>query len=90
MRKSAIIAVAALALAACGSETSGKFTTAEGESAEYTIDKESGETSMTVEGPEGVATMRSGADVPVSLPGGFILFPGSKVVSKTVVNQPDG
>jgi hypothetical protein len=34
--------------------------------------------------------LRSGTDVPVSLPQGFSLFPGSKVVTNTVVNQPDG
>jgi len=81
---------AALALAACGSETSGEFTTESGENAEYTIDKDSGETSMTIKGEDGTATMRSGADVPVSLPKGFSLYPGSKVVTNTVVNQPDG
>jgi uncharacterized lipoprotein len=81
---------AALALAACGSETSGEFTTADGETAEYTVDKDSGETSMTVEGPDGTATLRSGAEVPVSLPQGFSLFPGSKVVTNTVVKQADG
>jgi hypothetical protein len=56
----------------------------------YRIDKDSGETSMTIEGKDGTATMRSGADVPVSLPAGFSLYPGSKVVTNTVVNQPDG
>lgn len=92
MRKTAIIlaGAAALALAACGSETSGEFTTEDGQNAEYTIDKDTGETSMTVEGPDGTATMRSGAGVPVSLPDGFTLFPGSKVVTNTVVNQPGG
>jgi hypothetical protein len=92
MRKTAIIlaGAAALALAACGLETSGEFTTEDGQNAEYTIDKDTGETSMTVEGPDGTATMRSGAGVPVSLPDGFTLFPGSKVVTNTVVNQPGG
>ena len=82
MRLAALIWVSgtALMLAACGSETSGKFTTKDGENAEYTIDKESGETSMTVKGPE----------VPVSLPGGFTLYPGAKVVTNTVVKQADG
>lgn len=81
---------AALLLAACGSETSGEFTTEDGQNAEYTIDKETGETSMTIKGEDGEATLRSGADVPVSLPEGFNLFPGSKVVTNTVVKQPDG
>lgn len=81
---------AALLLAACGSETSGEFTTEDGETAEYTIDKDTGETSMTVKGKDGEATLRSGANVPVSLPDGFTLYPGSTVVTNTVVNQPDG
>ncbi|PKP90091.1 MAG: hypothetical protein CVT75_11950 [Alphaproteobacteria bacterium HGW-Alphaproteobacteria-14] len=92
MRKVALVlaSIAAFSLAACGSETSGEFTTEQGETAEYTIDKGTGETSMTIEGPDGTATLRSGADVPVSLPAGFSLFPGSKVVTNTVVNQPGG
>ncbi len=92
MRNLALVltGVTALILAACGSETSGEFTTENGENAEYTINKETGETSMTVEGPDGPATLRSGADVPVNLPAGFSLFPGSKVVTNTVVSQPDG
>lgn len=81
---------AALMLAACGSETSGEFETADGKNAEYTIDKESGETSMTIEGEDGEASLRAGVNVPVSLPAGFTLFPGTKVVNNAVVNQPDG
>lgn len=92
MRNTAFILAggAALTLAACGSETSGEFTTEDGQNAEYTIDKDSGETTMTITGKDGDATMRSGAKVPVSLPDGFTLFPGSTVVTNTVVNQPDG
>ena len=92
MRTTALILASglALALAACGSETSGEFTTDDGKNAEYTIDKDSGETSMTIKGEDGEATLRSGANVPVSLPDGFTLFPGSKVVTNTVVDQPDG
>ncbi|MFM7377807.1 MAG: hypothetical protein ACKO1O_06720 [Erythrobacter sp.] len=80
---------AALLLAACGSETSGDFETADGKNAEYTIDKETGETSMTIESKDGESTLRAGANVPVSLPEGFSLYPGSKVVNNAVVNQPD-
>lgn len=81
---------AAFLLAACGSETSGEFTTEDGETAEYTIDKSTGETTMTLESESGTATLRSGADVPVALPEGFSLYPGAKVITNTVVNQPDG
>lgn len=93
MRTTALFltSTAALLLSACGgSETSGEFTTDDGGTAEYTIDKDSGETSMTIKGEDGEATMRSGANVPVSLPDGFTLFPGSRVVTNTVVDQPDG
>lgn len=90
MRKMAFVLAGTAALAACGSETSGEFTTEEGETAEYTIDQATGETSMTVEGPDGTATLRSGADVAVDLPAGFSLYPGAKVITNTVVNQPDG
>lgn len=92
MRVKALVmaGTAALALSACGSETSGEFTTESGENAEYTIDDNTGETSMTIKGEDGDATLRSGASVPVSLPDGFTLFPGSTVVTNTVVNQPDG
>jgi hypothetical protein len=92
MRQSVLMfaSFAALALTACGSETSGEFTTEDGKNAEYTIDKETGETTMTVEGPDGEATLRSGAAVPVKLPDGLSLFPGSKVVTSTLVKQPDG
>ncbi len=92
MRKSglALASVGALALAACGSETSGEFTTEDGRNAEYTIDKDTGETSMTIKGEDGTATLRSGSDVPVNLPGGFSLLAGTKVITSTVVNQPDG
>lgn len=86
----ALAGIAAMTLAGCGSETSGEFTTKDGENAEYTIDKDTGETSMTVEGPDGTATLRSGTDVPVKLPAGFSLFPGSRVITNTVVSQPDG
>lgn len=92
MRQAAILitGAAALVLAGCGSETSGEFKTEDGKNAEYTIDKQTGETSMTIEGKDGAATLRSGANVPVTLPDGFTLFPGSKVVTNTLVDQPDG
>ena len=90
MGRLVLASVAALALTACGSETSGEFATEDGGTAEYTIDKATGETSMTIEGEDGTATLRSGADVPVDLPQGFSLYPGAKVITNTVVNQPDG
>jgi hypothetical protein len=85
-----LIIGAASALAACGSERSGTFTTKDGDSAEYTIDEKSGETRMTLDGPDGTATLRSGKTVPLSLPAGFSLYPGARVVTNTLVKRPDG
>lgn len=82
--------VCALTLAACGSETSGDFTTEDGETGEYTIDSESGESSLTVETEGGVVSMRSGAEVPVDLPAGFSLMDGLEVVTNSVVEQAEG
>jgi hypothetical protein len=90
IRAICITGSAVFLLSACGAETSGEFTTEDGKDAEYTIDDQTGETSMTIKGEDGEATLRSGAQVPVSLPAGFTLFPGSKVVTNTLVNQPDG
>ena len=83
------LSVAAL-LAACGSEKTGSVTTPDGKTAEYRIDEANGETSMTIQTPEGEATMRSGEAVPVKLPAGFTLYPGTQVVTSTIVNNPDG
>lgn len=74
-------------LTACGSETSGDFTTEDGEAGEYSLDSESGETTASIETPDGTATLRSGPNVPVELPEGFSLYPGAKVVSNSTVSQ---
>lgn len=84
----ALAAIGSLALGACGgSETSGEFTTEDGETGEYTVDNDTGEQSMTVTTPDGAVSMRSGADVPVNLPAGFSLIGGSEVVSNTIIDQ---
>ncbi len=88
--KAIAITTVAAALAACGSEKSGTITSPDGETAEYRIDEASGETSMTITTPEGKAVMRSGQGVPVQLPKGISLYPGSAVISSTIVDQPDG
>ena len=89
-RAPVLLMTAAISLAACGSEQSGSATTPDGETAEYRIDEANGETRMTIQTPEGEATMRSGEAVPVKLPAGFTLFPGTQVVTSTIVNNPDG
>ncbi|MEL7446611.1 MAG: hypothetical protein AAGK02_12495 [Pseudomonadota bacterium] len=91
MRTPAIVIGSSLALAACGGpDTSGTFTTEDGETGEYRVDSDSGETTATVETSEGTATLRSGEDVPLDLPDGFSLYPGAKVVSNTVVSRGEG
>lgn len=91
MRYTTATLMGALALlAACNSEQSGTITTPEGETADYTIDEASGETTMRIKTPQGEATMRSGQSVPITLPDGFSLYPGSTIVTNTIVNQLDG
>lgn len=91
MRISSItIALAgALALSACSSETSGEFTTDDGETGEYRIDQNTGESSMTVETEDGTVSMRTNTDVPDDLPAGFSLMSGSEVLSNTTIDQGD-
>lgn len=89
LRTMTLIALTSL-LAACGSERSGEFTTEDGETGEYTINSANGETTARIETPDGEATLRSGANVPVELASGFSVYPGAKVVSNTVVNQGEG
>jgi hypothetical protein len=78
------------AIAACGSEQSTKVPVAESEPSEYRIDETSGEASMTITTARGKATMRTGSKVPVRLPRGISLYPGSAILSSTVVTHPDG
>jgi hypothetical protein len=86
-RRFASVCLAALALSACGSESSGEFTTEDGEAGEYSIDNDSGETTMTVQTPDGEVSLRSGTDVPVDLPAGFSLISGADIVSNTIIDQ---
>lgn len=81
---------AAALLSACGDTPSEKASAQNPAHSEYTIDDKTGETRMTIKVPEGTASLRSGAKVPLNLPAGFTLFPGATVVTNTVVKQPDG
>lgn len=80
-------AASALALTACGSETSGEFATEEGQTGEYVIDEDSGNASMSVETEDGTVTMRTGTDTPDTLPAGFTLVSDAEVLSNTIVDQ---
>lgn len=85
-----IVAAAALALAACGSEKSGSFETDDGGEGSYTVDTEDGETTASITTEDGTVRMRSGDNVPVKLPKGFSVYPKAKVVSNTVIDQGEG
>ena len=83
--------IALALLAACGSEPSDTAAAPPGDGAtEHTIDANSGETTMRITTPRGEARMRSGQGVPISLPDGFSLYPGSTIITNTLVNQPAG
>lgn len=88
--RAALCLVSAIALASCGSDTSGEFETEDGETGTYSIDEGDGETVATIKTDEGTAEMRSGENVPLDLPPGFSLFPGAKVVSNTTISHGDG
>ena len=79
---------AALLLAGCGSDAGSDAAT--DDPGEYRIDEESGETSMTIDTPDGAVSMRTGSSVELDLPRGFRLMDGAKVLQNTVVNQADG
>ncbi|RXZ65649.1 hypothetical protein [Pelagerythrobacter rhizovicinus] len=85
----AMVGMAALLLAGCGSEGSGTVEGEDGTVAHYKVDEASGEVNATLETADGTATMRSGADVPVELPRGFTIYPGAKVTTNTVFEQAD-
>lgn len=87
-----IAGAVALALTACGSESadSGAGEEARVEAGEYRIDQNSGETSMTIDMPEGEASMRAGADVRPNLPDGWTIYPGAAVQNAINVDRADG
>ncbi|UAB77559.1 hypothetical protein INR77_12265 [Erythrobacter sp. SCSIO 43205] len=88
MRLITVTALASsLALAACGSETEGEFTTEDGESGEYRIDQSSGESSMTVETEDGTVSMVTNSDAPTNLPAGFTMISGAQVLSNTMIDD---
>ncbi len=57
---------------------------------EHTIDPATGEARITIPQKDGIATLRSGPNVPVSLPEGFSLFAGARIVGNSLVTRPGG
>ncbi|MXO62178.1 hypothetical protein [Qipengyuania oceanensis] len=83
MKKLALVTLAPLALAACGSEKSGTFDDGEGGEGSYTVDQDGDATVATVTNGDGTATLKSGPNVKVQLPEGFTLYPGATVANNT-------
>ena len=86
----ALTSALALALAACGSGTSGTFEDENGETGSYQVDRDGDETTATVKTADGTMRMRSGADVPVDLPRGFSIYPGATIISNTTFDGEQG
>lgn len=84
------IAAACLVLAACGSGNDGTITDDDG--AEVgTYEVNGSEATASIRGEDGsVTSMRSGSQVPVSLPDGFSVAPGLTVLNNTDVERGEG
>jgi len=89
MRQLSILA-AAIALAACGSEKSGRFETPDGQKGTFTADTSDGEGSFSIKTQDGEFHAQSGADVKARLPSGFTVYPGAEVVTNTVMKSNQG
>lgn len=68
-----IAGIAGLMLAGCGGEVGTS------RRAEHSIDPVTGETRMTIPHQGETATLRAGPAVPVALPAGLSLFPGTRI-----------
>lgn len=82
----------AVLLAACGSSDEGTIVTEDGERVEYDVDRDGGDTQITMRGEDGeevVINSGRGANS-VDLPDGFSLYPGARVISTANINQADG
>ena len=86
----ALAVAVTFALAACGSEKSGEITTEDGETAEYTIDAESGETTMAITTEDGATALQSGAGVEPDLPDGWSIYRGATILNAINVDRADG
>lgn len=79
-----------LALAACGSDSSGSFETEDGTEGSYSIDHDGGDSTVHVKTEDGEFNVTSGANAEVDLPDGFDLMPGATVITSTNVNHAEG
>ncbi len=60
------------------------------ETGTFGFDPESGETFASIDTGDGIATMRSGENVPAVLPVGFSVFPDANVINSTQVVRGEG
>lgn len=85
-----LVLASALTLAACGSGQEGTITDDEG-SQVGSYATANGETTARIKGEDGsVTSMRSGSQVPVSLPDGFSVAEDLTVLNNTNVERGDG
>lgn len=84
--KACFLLAASLALAGCGQEGRGDGNP-DREPGLFAYDPQSGETVARIDTGEGIATMRSGENVPAVLPAGFTVFPGATVIDSTLVTR---
>ncbi len=83
--------LAGLMLTGCdGLDSAGLSGSDEPPLAAHSIDPETGEVRMIIPRKDGTATLRSGPSVPVSLPEGFTLLPGTKVTTHSLFSRPEG
>ena len=90
MRKQTLIAISAMALAACSAEPSGTFETEDGEGT-YTVDSDGN--GVNISGTDGSGeqfSVNSGDNAAVDMPDGFSVFPGANVVSNTSMSSGEG
>ncbi len=91
MRKITILSLAAISLAACGGSDEGSIQTDDGETVDYQVDRDGGDTQFRISGDDGEEmVINSGTNAEVDLPDGYSIYPGASVVNTTTMNQSDG
>lgn len=81
------LALAAILLGGCEREEARDDAIAGVRPSNYEIDPARGETRASMQTAEGLTSMRSGENVPVSLPSAFSVYPGAQVINSTQVRR---
>ncbi|RIV87683.1 hypothetical protein [Aurantiacibacter zhengii] len=91
MRTLLTLSAAALLLSSCGGADEATVETADGESVDYSVDSDNGDTQIRISGDNGEEmVINSGSGAASDLPAGYSLYPGASVVQTTSMNQGDG